>query len=259
MAADTPAATPRLANKVALVTGGSSGIGRAAAVEFGRAGAQVAVASRREPEGTETASLIEDAGGNATFVRTDVTDEDQVSEMVEHAIETFGWLDYAFNNAGSEGRPGPLTDLTEADWDAAIDTNLKGAWLSMKHELPHVRERSGAIVNNASNLGHVGTKDFAAYVAAKHGVIGLTRAAAVEYASDGVRVNAVSPGAIGTPMAERVFGSVEGQAEVMEPLHPLGRIGDPEEVAAAVVWLCSPGASFVTGHSLLVDGGYNAQ
>jgi len=246
------------AGKTALVTGGSSGIGRETAIEFGRRGASVVVASRRPEESEETVSRIEALDGEATFVRTDVTREDDVEHLVKRTIEAYGGLDFAFNNAGNVGRPGPLTELTEDDWDYTSEANLKGVWFSLKHEIPAMIERGGAIVNTASDFGHVGAPNFGAYVAAKHGVVGLTRTAAVEYADEGVRVNAVSPGVVLTSMTEDVFGSAAAVEETGST-HPLGRVGTPEDIAAAVMWLCSDDASFVTGHPLRVDGGKSAQ
>lgn len=244
---------------VTLITGGSSGIGRATAVTFGREGANVVVASRTETNGEETVRLVEDAGGKATFIETDVTSETDIERMVEHAVSTYGGIDYAVNNAGNMGVRGPLTDRTEEEWEYTMGVNLKGVWLSMKHEIPHLRERGGAIVNMASEFGHVGVEEFSLYVASKHGVVGLTRAAALEYADQGIRVNAVSPAAIDTPMHRDQFGSSEAVQEAFGPAHPLGRVGTPKEVADATVWLCSDKSSFVTGHSLLIDGGFTAQ
>ncbi len=246
-------------NRTALVTGGSSGIGRATAIAFGNAGANVVVAGRTRATGNETVSRIEAIGGTATFIETDVTSEQAVERMVAETIETYGRLDYAINGAGNVGKPGPLTDRTESDWEYTMNANLKGVWLSMKHEIPHLRENNGAIVNIASDFGHVGFEEFSLYVAAKHGVIGLTRAGALEYAEDNIRINAVSPGAINTPMNRDRLGSAEAVQKAFGPSHPLGRVGTPEEVADAIVWLASDNASFVTGHSLLVDGGYTAQ
>lgn len=248
------------AGKVVLVTGGGSGIGRTTALAFAEMGAEIVIAGRRKSEGEETVQMIREGGKKATFVRTDVTKEIEVEAMVEHTVNVHGGLDYAFNNAGIEGPICPLEEIEEAEWDEALNTNLKGVWLSMKYEIPALRQRGGgAIVNTGSRLGHVGLANAATYVAAKHGLIGLTKAAALECAADEIRVNAVSPGAIRTSMGQRVFGSVENQYAVMSPVTPLRRVGDPEEVASAVLWLCSDGASYVTGHALLIDGGFTAQ
>ncbi len=246
--------------KVALVTGGGSGMGRATALAFAREGAKVVVAGRRAAEGRETVRQIETEGGEGLFVQTDITQASQVEELVKTVIANYGRLDYAFNNAGNEGTPGPLTEQSEEGWDFTIDANLKGVWLSMRQEIPQMLKNGGGVViNMASNLGHVGMANMAAYVAAKHGVIGLTRTAALEYGATGVRVNAVSPGPIATEMPLRAFGSQANFEQFFQPLIPSGRVGQPQEVAEAVVWLCSDGSSFVNGHSLVIDGGLTAQ
>jgi NAD(P)-dependent dehydrogenase (short-subunit alcohol dehydrogenase family) len=243
--------------KVALVTGASSGIGRATAIAFGREGARVVVASRRIEQSEETVAMIRAAGGEAEFVRTDVMRTADVEQMVARAVESYGALHYAVNNAGIEGDAFvPIARLSEEAWDRVIDTNLKGVFLCMKHELPHLVASKGAIVNMASVAGLSGGRLGAAYYASKHGVVGLTKAAAMEYAHKGVRVNAIAPGVIHTPMAERGFMHDPAIVATVTAMHPLGRIGTPEEVAAAVLWLCSPAASFVTGHTLPVDGGF---
>jgi len=243
--------------EVALVTGGSSGIGQATALAFAAEGARVVVASRRSEESAETVRLIQAAGGDAMFVRTDVTKAAEVEALVAQAIQRYGALNFAFNNAGIEGDAFiPVAKYSEATWDAVIDINLKGVFLSMKYELPHIVESKGAIVNMASVAGLVGGRLGAAYYASKHGVVGLTKAAALEYADKGVRINAVAPAIIHTPMAERAFFHDAALTARVTAMHPLGRVGSPEEVARAVVWLCSKGASFTTGHTLPVDGGF---
>jgi len=256
----TPTQGDTFAGKAALVTGGGTGIGRATALAFARAGARVVVAGRRAAEGEGTVRQIRDAGGEATFVATDVTDEAAVRALVDAAVATYGRLDAAFNNAGNVGQPGPLTDLSAEGFAYTVAGNLTSVWLCMKYEIPAMLGRGGgAIVNNASNLGHIGMPNMAAYAAAKHGVVGLTQAAALEYAAQGIRVNAVSPGSIETPMGEQAFGSIENYRQVMAPNHPVGRIGLPEEVASAVLYLSSDNAGFITGQALLIDGGYTAQ
>jgi len=243
--------------EVALVTGGSSGIGRATALAFANEGARVVVASRRSEESAETVRLIQAAGGDAFFVKTDVSKAGEVEAMVAQAIQRYGALNFAFNNAGIEGDAFvPVARYSEAMWDDVIAINLKGVFLSMKYELPHIVASKGAIVNMASVAGLTGGRMGAAYYASKHGVVGLTKAAAMEYAHKGVRVNAIAPGVIHTPMAERGFMHDPAIVATVTAMHPLGRIGTPEEVAAAVLWLCSPAASFVTGHTLPVDGGF---
>ncbi len=243
--------------EVVLVTGGSSGIGRAAALAFAAQGARVVVASRRTEQSAETVSLIQAAGGDAVFVKADVTSAAEVEELVRRAVECYGALNFAFNNAGIEGDAFvPLARYSEAMWDEVIGINLKGVFLSMKYEIPHIIQSKGAIVNMASVAGLVGGRLGAAYYASKHGVVGLTKAAAMEYADKGVRVNAVAPAVIQTPMAERAFFHDPAITASVIGKHPIGRIGTPEEVANAVVWLCSKGASFITGHTLPVDGGY---
>lgn len=248
-----------LRDKVAVITGGSSGIGRAAALAFAAEGAHVAIGARRVEEGQATVRLVEDQGGTACFVQTDVTQSAQVKRLVDTAIEHWGRLDYAFNNAGVEGVPFvKVADYSEQVWDKLIDINLKGVFLSMKHEIPHMlKQGGGAIVNMASVAGLIGGRLGAAYYASKHGVIGITKAVALEYAKENIRVNAVCPAIIQTPMAGRLFEELD-QASLIA-LHPLGRFGTPEEVAQAVVWLCSDKASFVTGYSLAVDGGFLAR
>lgn len=242
--------------RVALVTGGSSGIGRAAALAFAAQGAQVVVASRRADESQETVRLIVAAGGQAMFVQTDVSQAAQVAALVDRTVAAFGGLDYAFNNAGIEGTAFvPAEHYKEETWDSVMDINAKGVFLSMKYELPHVVARKGAIVNMASVAGLKGSRMGMAYAASKHAVVGMTKAAALEYAPHGVRINAVAPAVIVTPMAERAFFHDPNIRAAALALHPLGRLGEPEEVAQAVIWLCSPGASYTTGHTLPIDGG----
>ncbi|HEY2934060.1 MAG TPA: SDR family oxidoreductase [Acidobacteriota bacterium] len=246
--------------KVALVTGGSTGIGRAGALAFARKGARVVVAARRGREGEETIALIRDSGGEAIFVQADVARASEVRDMVAKAASTYGRLDFAFNNAGIEGTAFvPTADYTEETWDQVISINLTGVWLSMKYEIPHILKQKGAIVNMSSVAGLIGGPIGAGYHASKHGVVGLTRTAAIEYAAQGLRVNAVCPAVIITPMAERLFTDDPEAKQRVTALHPLGRVGRPEEVADAVVWLCSEHASFITGHALPIDGGMVAQ
>jgi NAD(P)-dependent dehydrogenase (short-subunit alcohol dehydrogenase family) len=248
------------AGKVALVTGGSSGIGRATAVAFAREKAKVVVASRRQEEGLKTVELIHQAGSEGIFVQTDITKEEEVKAMVDKAIATYGSLDYAFNNAGVEGTIAPLVEQNLDAYNHVFDANVKGLFLSMKYEIATMLENGGgAIVNNSSIAGLIGFPGVSIYVASKHAVIGLTKSAALEVAKSNVRVNAVNPGAIQTDMFERFASSNEGIKEQMTQLHPIGRLGKPEEIADAVVFLCSDRASFITGQSLAVDGGFTVQ
>jgi NAD(P)-dependent dehydrogenase (short-subunit alcohol dehydrogenase family) len=261
MSEDGVALQRLLDGKVALVTGGASGIGRASALAFARAGARVAVADVQDEGGEATIRLIQGAGGEAIYLRCDVSRASDVRALVDETIETFGRIDCAFNNAGIEGVQALTADYPEDAWDRVMGINLRGLWLCMKHEIPGMlAQRSGAIVNNASILGMVAFAKAAAYVAAKHAVLGLTRTAALEYSASGVRINAVCPGFIETPMLQRAGITADpGVREMIAGLHPMKRLGRPEEVADAVVWLCSEGATFVTGHALLVDGGYVVQ
>ena len=247
------------AGKVALVTGGSSGIGRATALAFGREGARVVVANRSVEGGEEVAALIEEAGGEAHFVRTDVTRADQVRDLVAAAVKRFGRLDCAFNNAGGGVRRGTVTECTEEDWDYTMDSYLKSVWLCMKYEIVEMqRGGGGVVVNNSSVDGLRAFPSSISYSAAKHGVVGLTRTAAVQYIRDGIRVNAVCPGWIRTPPVEGYLQRDAGAQQEVLDQEPIGRVGEPEEVAAAVLWLCSDAASFMVGHAMPVDGGYLA-
>jgi NAD(P)-dependent dehydrogenase (short-subunit alcohol dehydrogenase family) len=250
----------RLEGKVALVTGGSSGIGRASALAFAREGAKVIVADRVVEGGEETVGMIKKAGGEAIFVKVDVSKAAEVEALINQAVETYDRLDCAYNNAGIEGRMAQTAECSEENWDRTLSINLKGVWLCMKYEIPQMlKQGGGAIVNTASALGLVGIAGLPAYVASKHGVAGLTKTAALEYAKAGIRVNAVCPGAIHTPMMERLLRAQPQMAETTTAMEPMGRMGKPEEIAEAVVWLCSDAASFVTGLAMSVDGGYVAQ
>lgn len=242
--------------KVVLVTGGTSGIGRETAVLFAKEGARVAVAGRREKEGNATLDLICGAGGEGIFVKTDVARAAEVESLVEKTVAAFGGLDCAFNNAGIEGAWIPIVEQSEEDWDRTIDINLKGTWLCLKYELQQMLKqgRGGAIVNNSSVAGFIGSRGTGTYSASKHGVLGLTKSAALEVAKNGIRVNAVCPAVIETPMADRLFGPPEIQKWALG-LHPIGRFGQSIEVAEAVVWMCSSKAGFMTGQSLVLDGG----
>ncbi len=243
------------------MTGGGSGIGREAAYCFCRDGAQVVVADIDEKGGSQTVERIKKAGGDAIFVKCDVSKGEQVKAMVDKCVDTFGGLNCAFNNAGIEGIQAPTADYSEDVWDKAIHVNLIGVYLCMRYEIPvMLKSGGGSIVNMSSILGLVGFAGASAYVAAKHGVIGLTKTAAIEYAPKGIRVNAVCPGFILTPMLER--GGITSNPEMMKyvsDLHPMKRLGKPEEVAESVIWLFTDAASFVTGTTLLVDGGYVSQ
>ena len=247
--------------KVALVTGASSGIGRAAALAFGREGASVVVAARRSLEGEETAQMIKENGGEAIFIKADVTKASEVESLINQTVERYGRLDCAFNNAGISAPSLALTaDLSEQEWDSVTETNLKGVWLCLKYEIPiMLKQGGGAIVNMSSILGLVGTSlGVSPYIASKHAIIGLTKAAALEYARQGVRVNVVCPGFVETGLIE-VVTNQPGAEDLLVAAHPVGRIGQPREIADAVTWLCSDAASFMTGQSLVVDGGYIAQ
>ena len=251
--------TGLLTGKVALVTGGGSGIGRASALTFAREGAKVVVADVAVEGGEETVRLIQQHGGEAIFVKTDVARAAEVEALVARAVQTYGRLDCAHNNAGIEGAAATVVDYAEDAWERVIAINLKGVWLCMKYEIPQLlKQGGGALVNTASTAGLVGYRGGSAYVASKHGVVGLTKTAALEYAKAGVRVNAVCPGAIDTPMMGRLTGHRPQRAERMAAAEPVGRMGRPEEIAEAVVWLCSEAASFVTGHAMAVDGGLTA-
>ncbi len=245
--------------KVALITGGGSGIGQAAALAFARKGAAVVVAGRRAEAGNETVRLIEAEGGKAAFIRADVTQAADVEMLVNGVIERYGRLDYAFNNAGGGGRPGSMVDMNETDWASSMDSNFKSVWLSMKYELPIIARQGGAVVNNASAMAYRGRPMTSFYAAAKAGVISLTKSAAIEYAPRGVRVNAVSPEIIETAMTEQLAQTVAGKRisvnEQFGANYPVGRVGQPQEVADMVVWLCSDEASFVTAQDYLIDGG----
>lgn len=242
--------------KVALVTGGASGIGRAAAEQFAARGAKVLVADRDEAGGAETVRRIVEAGGEAVARATDVADPEHVAAMVAAAVETFGRLDVALNNAGTPGTYAPLAEQTLADWNHTLAVNLTSVFLSMQAEIPPMLAAGGgAIVNTASAAGLMGFANLPAYVASKHGVVGLTKSVALEFAGKGIRINAVCPGSIRTQMLEGFTGGDDKVLEGMGRMQPIGRLGTPEEVAEAVVWLCSDAASFVTGHALAVDGG----
>jgi len=246
--------------KIALVTGAGSGIGRATALVFAREGAKVVVADVVVDGGEETVRQIKAAGGEALFVKADMAKAAEVEAMVQKAVATYGRLDCAHNNAGIEGATGRTADYREEDWDRVISINLTGVWFCMKYEIAQMlKQGGGAIVNTASDAGLLGVPQMPAYVASKHGVVGLTKTAALEYAKSGIRVNAVCPGVIKTPMVERITGQRAGRAERMAAVEPVGRMGKPEEIAEAVVWLCSEAASFVTGLPMPVDGGIAAQ
>ncbi|MBW4422184.1 MAG: SDR family oxidoreductase [Myxacorys californica WJT36-NPBG1] len=249
------------AGKVAFVTGAASGIGRATALAFAREGASVSVADVSEPGNQETARMIEELGGHAIAVKCDVTWSEDVKAALDKTVEAFGRLDFAFNNAGIEPKKAaPTAEYEEEEWNRIIDIDLRGVFLCMKHEIPLILEQGrGAIVNTSSGAGIIGIKGSPAYTAAKHGVIGPTKAAALDYASQNIRVNAVCPGYIDTPMMGRFTGGTdEGRAKVVAE-EPVGRMGKPEEIAEAVLWLCSDAAAFIVGHAMVIDGGQTVQ
>jgi NAD(P)-dependent dehydrogenase (short-subunit alcohol dehydrogenase family) len=251
----------KLLGQVALVTGGGAGIGWAACKAFARAGALVVVSDIDEEAGLRVVKRLTGCGRDAIFVRADVSKAADVEHLIDAAVSAYGCLDIAFNNAGIEGELAPTVDYSDEAWDRVIAVNLTGVRLCMKNEIKEMlKHRGGAIVNNASILGVVGFANASAYTAAKHGVLGLTKAAALEYASSHIRINAVCPAFIETPMLARAGLTTDpARRAAIEKLHPMGRLGQPDEIAAAVVWLCTPEASFITGHPLLVDGGYVIQ
>jgi NAD(P)-dependent dehydrogenase (short-subunit alcohol dehydrogenase family) len=242
--------------KAAIITGGSSGIGRAAAVALAKQGVKIAIAARRAKEGEETVRLVKEAGSEGIFVKTDVANENDVRSLVEKTVKQYNILDYAFNNAGIEEMTTPLVDQTSEVFDQIMNVNVKGVWLSMKYEIPEmIRTGGGAIVNMSAGSGVIGYPQIPIYVASKHAVLGLTKSAALEYAKSGIRINAIAPGGVGTDITKQVTEDNKQFVETVKSMHPIGRIGDPQEIANAVVWLFSDKASFVLGHTLLVDGG----
>jgi NAD(P)-dependent dehydrogenase (short-subunit alcohol dehydrogenase family) len=245
----------RFAGKVALVTGGSSGIGRAAAIKFGEQGAKVVVTARRQKEGEETVEMTRKAGGEATFVQTDVRIASQVENMVNQTVEKYGRLDIAFNNAGVGGVMARLVRTTEETFDRIVDTNFKGVWLSMKHEIPVMQKQGGGvIVNNASVAGVATAERLAVYSGTKHAVVGISNAAASEYGKDNIRVVTICPGWISTAMTEELRAQKDADVSIRSSV-PLNRMGEPEEVAEMVIWLASDAASYVSGGTFVVSGG----
>ncbi len=249
----------RFEGKVVLVTGGSVGIGRAAALAFAKEGAVVVVSARREAEGVAAVKEIHAAGGKATFVRADVAKEADVTALIARTVKDHGKLDVVFNNAGIEGKVGPIETLTAADFDETFGVNVRGSWLVIKHALPHLAATKGSIVNNASVVADLGMAGTTVYAASKGAIVTLTRTAAIELAKSGVRVNAVSPGPVETDMGARFFGSLDNLRGFAKGSLPLGVAGEPNDIAEAVLYLASPGAKFVTGQTLTVDGGLVSQ
>lgn len=246
--------------RCALVTGAAAGIGRATAIAFARIGVNTVIADLNEAGGQDTVRMVREAGAEALFVRTDVTQAGEVAHLVERAVKVFGSIDYAFNNAGIEEEHFPILECSEAVFDRTMNVNVKGVWLCLKAEIAQMLEQGGgAIVNTASVAGLIGAGNLSAYAASKHAVVGLTKSVAIAYASRKIRVNAVCPGVIRTDMFERMATGMPQIREGAIRLHPIGRIGEPDEVAAAVLWLCSAASSFVTGHAMAVDGGFVSQ
>jgi NAD(P)-dependent dehydrogenase (short-subunit alcohol dehydrogenase family) len=244
------------AGKVAFVTGAANGIGRSAAIAFARAGANVVLADVSEQGNRETARMVEELGRRALAVTCNVVRAEDVRLALDKTVETFGRLDFAFNNAGSEQAITVTADIAEEEWDRIVSINLRGVFLCMKYEIPlMLKQGGGAIVNTSSGAGVKGFQGQSAYAAAKHGVVGLTKCAALDYAQSNIRINAVCPGIIDTPMMQRFTGNTpEGRARVLRQ-EPIGRMGSPDEIAAAVIWLCSDAATFVVGHVMIIDGG----
>ncbi len=251
----------KLQNKVALVTGGTSGIGRASAVALAKAGAKVVVSGRREAEGQETVRQIEAVGGQALFVKADVANEADVANLVNKTVEKFGALHIAFNNAGIEGKHATAAEFGAEDYNRVFDINVRGVFHSLKYQIPAIlKSGGGSIINTASVLGLIGMPNASVYVASKHAVLGLTKSVALEYAKQGIRVNAISPAVIQTEMFERFAGGADSEVgKFMAGLHPIGRIGQPDEIANTVVFLASDDSSFITGQSITVDGGLSSQ
>ncbi|MCK4797920.1 MAG: SDR family oxidoreductase [Spirochaetes bacterium] len=249
-----------LKKKIALITGGGSGIGRASALLFAQEGAKVIVANRRIEKGEETVNMIKEAGGEAIYIQTDVSKGNNVETLINKIINKYDRLDCAFNCGGIDGKPAPIVECEEEDWDEIIDINLKGTFLLMKYEIRQMLKQGyGSIVNMTSICGIIARPRRCAYNASRHGVIGLTKTAALEYAKKGIRVNAVGPGSIRTDIYVRsTKGDPEKEKKYAEA-HPIGRVGEPSEVAEAALWLCSDKASFVVGHTLMVDGGFIVQ
>jgi NAD(P)-dependent dehydrogenase (short-subunit alcohol dehydrogenase family) len=248
----------RFAQKVALVTGGGTGIGKATALAFAREGARVVIGNRNAQRGEEVVAEIRKFGGEAIFQPTDVTSEREVEGLVKLAVSKYGRIDAAFNNSGTEGTPGPIAEQTVDQYKQIFDTNVLGVLLCMKHQIRQMVAQGGggAIVNNGSIAASIGMPAAGVYVASKHAVLGLSRSAALEVALQGVRINVVSPAAIDTGMLDRFVGAIGATKDAFAGSHPIGRVGRPEEIATAVLWLCSPEASFMVGHDLRVDGGY---
>jgi NAD(P)-dependent dehydrogenase (short-subunit alcohol dehydrogenase family) len=245
-------------DKVILITGSTFGIGKTTALAFAARGAKVVLSDYIQDEDTE--KTIKENGNDAIFIKCDVSKEEDVKNLVAETIAHFGRLDFCFNNAGIEGTPAPATECTNENWDKTININLTGVWYCMKYQIPEMlKTGGGSIVNNASIAGLVGFGSMPAYVASKHGVVGLTKNVALDYAKQGIRVNAVCPGVIHTPMIDRFTGGDQAAMEQLKAGKPMGRIGQPEEIAETVIFLCSDGASFITGQSIAVDGGWTVQ